>query len=171
MIILGLNAYHGDSSACILIDGKLIAAAEEERFRRIKHWAGFPSEAIKYCLKEARVKIEDIDRIAVNRKPTANLFRKALFAFSKHPSRSLVKDRLKNATRIRDIKTALRSEFGVSSENIKAKLHYVEHHVAHLASTFFVSPFDKAAVVSVDGFGDFVGAMWGYGEGNKIEVR
>jgi len=77
MIILGLNAYHGDSSACILIDGKLIAAAEEERFRRIKHWAGFPSEAIKYCLGEAGISVEDIDHVAVNRNPTANLLRKA----------------------------------------------------------------------------------------------
>jgi carbamoyltransferase len=82
-----------------------------------------------------------------------------------------VKDRLKNATRVRDIKTALSFEFGVLSKNIKARIHHVEHHVAHLGSAFFVSPFDKAAVVSVDGFGDFVGAMWGYGEGNKLEVE
>jgi len=171
MIILGLNAYHGDSSACIVIDGKLIAAAEEERFRRIKHWAGFPTEAIKYCLNEANVKVEDIDYIAVNRNPNANLLKKALFAFSKHPSLDLVKDRLKNASRVRDIKTVLSSEFGVLSGNIKAKIHHIEHHVAHLGSTFFVSPFDKAAVVSVDGFGDFVGAMWGRGEGSKLEVE
>lgn len=170
MIILGLNAYHGDSSACIVIDGKLIAAAEEERFRRIKHWAGFPSEAIKYCLDEAKIKVEEIDYIGVNRNPTANLFRKAIFAFGKHPSLNLVKDRLKNASRVKDIKTTLSSEFGIQSNKIKAKVHHVEHHVAHLGSTYFVSPFDKAAVVSVDGFGDFVGAMWGHGEGNKLEV-
>ena len=171
MIILGLNAYHGDSSACIVIDGKLIAAVEEERFRRVKHWAGFPTEAIKYCLREAGAKVGDIDHIAVNRNPTANLLKKALFAFQKHPSLNLVKDRLKNATRVRDIKTVLSSEFGVSSENIRAKIHYVEHHVAHLGSTFFASPFDQAVVVSVDGFGDFVGAMWGKGEGNRLDVR
>lgn len=64
MLILGINAYHGDSSACVVIDGKLIAAVEEERFRRIKHWAGVPKEAIKYCLAEAKVKVEDIDHIA-----------------------------------------------------------------------------------------------------------
>jgi carbamoyltransferase len=167
---LGLNAYHGDSSACILVNGKLVAAVEEERFRRVKHWAGFPTDAIKYCLHEAGAKVGDIDHIAVNRNPTANLLKKALFAFQKHPSLNLVKDRLKNATRVRDIKTVLSSEFGVLSENIKAKIHYVEHHVAHLGSTFFASPFDQAVVVSVDGFGDFVGAMWGHGEGNKLEV-
>jgi len=171
MIILGLNAYHGDSAACIVVDGQLIAAAEEERFRRIKHWAGFPSEAIKYCLEEAKVKIKDIDHVALNRNPSANLIRKAIFAFSKHPALDLVKDRLKNAARVRDIKTVLSSEFGVLGENIKAKIHHVEHHVAHLGSSFFVSPFEEAAVVSLDGFGDFVGAMWGKGEGHHLEVR
>jgi carbamoyltransferase len=85
MIILGLNAFHGDSSACIVIDGQLIAAAEEERFRRVKHWAGFPTEAIKYCVSEAGVRIEEINHIAVNRNPTANLMRKGLFAFKKIP--------------------------------------------------------------------------------------
>ena len=112
MIILGINAYHGDSSACIVIDGKLIAAVEEERFRRVKHWAGFPTEAIKYCLHEAGAKVADIDHIAVNRNPIANLLKKALFAFQKHPSLNLVKDRLKNATRVRDIKSVqVRFEF------------------------------------------------------------
>jgi len=171
MIILGLNAYHGDSSACIIMDGKLVAAVEEERFRRVKHWAGFPTEAIKYCLQEAGAKVSDIDHIAVNRNPTANLLKKALFAFQKHPSLDLIKDRLKNASRMRDIKSKLAEEFRIEPTKAKAETHHVEHHVAHLGSTFFVSPFDKAAVVSVDGFGDFVGAMWGRGEGNKLEVR
>jgi carbamoyltransferase len=152
------------------VDGKLIAAVEEERFRRIKHWAGFPTEAIKYCLSEANVRVEEIDHIAVNRNPSANLFKKAIFAFQKHPSLNLVKDRLKNASRVRDIKSKMTEEFGVDPSNVKAEIHHVEHHVAHLGSTFFVSPFDKAAVVSVDGFGDFVGAMWGKGEGNRLEI-
>jgi len=171
MIILGLNVYHGDSSACIVVDGQLIAAVEEERLRRVKHWAGFPTEAIKYCLKEAKVKVEDIDYIAVNRNPTANLFKKAIFALAKHPSLELIKDRLRNASKIKDIKTVLSSELGVRKEKIKAKIYRVEHHVAHLGSAFFVSPFDKASVVSVDGFGDFVGAMWGIGQGGELEVK
>ncbi len=78
MIILGLNAYHGDSSACIVIDGRLIAAAEEERFRRIKHWAGFPKEAIRYCLKEANIGLEELDYIALNRNPKANFYKKIM---------------------------------------------------------------------------------------------
>ncbi len=163
MIIIGLNAYHGDSSACIVADGKLIAAAEEERFRRIKHWAGFPTKAVRYCLNEAGISVEDIDHIALNRNPTANLLKKALFTLSKHPSLNLIKDRLKNATKIADIKTVLSSEFKTQNSKLKAVVRNVEHHVAHLGSTFFVSPFEEAAIVSVDGFGDFVGAMWGIG--------
>ncbi len=75
-IILGINAYHGDSSACLLKDGKLIAAAEEERFKRIKHWAGFPTDAIKFCLKESKLNLEDLDHIAINSDPKAQLFKK-----------------------------------------------------------------------------------------------
>lgn len=169
--ILGLNAYHGDSSSCILKDGKLIAAAEEERFRRTKHWAGFPSEAIRYCLQEGGVGPGEIDHIAVNRNPRANLLQKALFSFQHHPSLGLVKDRLKNAFKVKDIKETLAEEFNVNPLTLKARVHHIEHHIAHLASTYMVSPFEKAAVVSVDGFGDFVGSMWGIGTGNSIEPK
>jgi carbamoyltransferase len=102
--ILGINAYHGDSSACLVKNGELIAAVEEERFRRIKHWAGFPKHSIQYCLEEAGIKVNDIDHVAMNRNPKANLLRKALFAFQNHPSLDLMKDRFKNATKVRDIK-------------------------------------------------------------------
>ena len=85
MIILGLNAYHGDAAACAVVDGKIIAAAEEERFRRLKHWAGMPTEAIRFCLKAANADLDDVDHIAINRNPNANLLQKALFAFSKRP--------------------------------------------------------------------------------------
>jgi carbamoyltransferase len=170
MIILGINAYHGDSSACIVVDGKLIAAVEEERFRRIKHWAGFPSEAIRYCLREAKVKIKDIDHIAVNRNPNANLFKKILFALSKRPSFAMVKDRLSNAAKVRDIRAIMCDVLGVMSEQIKAKIHHVEHHKAHLASSFFVSPYEEATLLSVDGFGDFVSTMTGIGKGSRIDV-
>lgn len=170
MIILGLNAYHGDSSACIVVDGKLVAAVEEERFRRIKHWAGFPFEAIKYCLKEANVEIKDIDHIAVNRNPNANLFKKALFTLSKRPSFAMVKDRLSNALKIKDIKSVMHDALSVKSEHIKAEIHTIEHHKAHLASSFFVSPYEEATLLSVDGFGDFVSTMTGVGKGNRIDV-
>jgi len=171
MYILGLNAYHGDSSACLVVDGKLIAAVEEERFRRIKHWAGFPIESIKYCLKSQNISIDQIDHVAINRNTTANLFKKALFAFAKRPSLKLINDRLKNASRIGDIKAALCEGLGIKSEELKVQIHNVEHHIAHLGSAFYVSPFQNASVVSVDGFGDFVGTMWGTGEANNIVVK
>src|SRR3989338_9022042 len=134
--ILGINAYHGDSSACVVIDGKLVAAVEEERFRRVKHWAGFPSESIRYCLKEAGLVSKDIDHVALNRNPSANLLKKALFAFSKRPSLKAVTDRLKNASKIKDIRPALAEAFGVTSGELRAKFHNIEHHRAHLARAF-----------------------------------
>jgi len=170
MIILGLNAYHGDSSACIVVDGKLIAAVEEERFTRIKHWAGLPIQSVKYCLNEAKVKLEDVDHIAVNRDPKANFMKKAGYTFLKRPSLKLVKNRLKNAGKVVDLKTALCSALSVQSSSLKAEVNNVEHHVAHLGSSFFVSPFKTATAVSVDGFGDFVGTMWGAGKGNGLNV-
>lgn len=170
MLILGINAYHGDAAACIVRDGELIAAAEEERFRRIKHWAGFPSEAINYCLKAAGVGIGQVDHVAVNRNPSANLLKKALFAFSKRPSLSAVTNRLKNAAKIASIEEALSAATGVPRDQINARMHAVEHHRAHMGSAFFVSPFNEAAVVSVDGFGDFVSTMWGSGRGNALSI-
>lgn len=170
IIILGINAYHGDASACLLVDGVLVAAAEEERFRRIKHWAGFPTEAIKYCLAEAGVTIEGVDHIALNRDPSANLLKKALFAFAEKPSLAAVTDRLRNASKVKGVAETLATELGLPASTIKAKVHQIEHHLAHLGSSFLVSPFDSAAVVSVDGFGDFVSTMWGVGKGVEISV-
>jgi len=168
MIILGLNAYHGNSSACIIVDGKLLTAVEEERFNRIKNWAGLPVQAISHCLNEAKVSIDEVDHIAINRDPKANLSKKALFTLSKRPSFSTIADRLKNASKIVDINSELKAYF---KQDINAEFHHIEHHIAHLASTFFVSPYDEAAVLSIDGFGDFVGTMWGLGNGNKIDIK
>src|SRR5882762_5430585 len=168
MIILGINAHHADAAACILIDGKLVAAAEEERFRRIKHWARFPSVAIRYCLDEARVDLNDVDHIAVNRDPNARLFQRAKFILTKRPSFGAIRKRLANRAKIVSIDEELRQAFSI--ETLNPVLHHVEHHRAHLASAYFVAPFDDAAVLSVDGFGDFVSSMWGIASRNKIEV-
>lgn len=169
--ILGINAYHGDAAACILRDGTLVAAAEEERFRRIKHWAGFPSEAIRYCLDEAGVSIDQVDHFAINRNPSANLVKKALFAFGKRPSLGAVTDRLRNAGKIKGVAELLAAALGVQLSAIRGEVHHIEHHLAHMGSSFLVSPFDNAAVVSVDGFGDFVSTMWGVGKGSSISVN
>jgi carbamoyltransferase len=161
MIILGLNAFHADSSAALARDGKLIAAAEEERFRRIKHWAGFPSQAIAYCLSEAGVKLSDIDHIAFNQDSRANLMRKITYFITKRPNINLVLRRLRNRRSRAGIPALLEQTF--PGETIRAAIHPVEHHFAHLSSAFHVGPFDQAAVVSVDGFGDFSSAAWGIG--------
>ncbi|HEX6159756.1 MAG TPA: carbamoyltransferase N-terminal domain-containing protein, partial [Thermoanaerobaculia bacterium] len=168
MIILGINAHHADAAACILVDGKLIAAAEEERFRRIKHWAGFPSAAIQYCLAEAGVSINEVDHVAVNRDPNARLLQRMRFILAKRPSVQAIRKRLANRAKIRSLETELIETFKIDS--LKPKLHHVEHHRAHLASAFFVAPFEEAAVLSIDGFGDFVSSMWGVARGNHIEV-
>jgi carbamoyltransferase len=170
MHILGINAYHPDSSAAIIHDGKLIAAAEEERFLRIKHWAGFPKESIGYCLKEAKIGLGDVDYIALNKNPLANFYKKVMFVFFKKPPLSLVKSRLSNVFKIEEIRDTLSKEFSIPKRKIKAKIYMIEHHRAHLASSFFVSPFNKATVVSIDGFGDFTSCMVAKGDDNKINV-
>ncbi len=169
--ILGINAFHGDASACLLKDGQLIAAAEEERFRRIKHWAGFPTGAIIYCLSEAGIGISQVEHIAINRDPSANLLQKALFSFLKKPSLSAITDRLKNAGKVKDVSELLSQSLGEPKDHLSAKIHHIEHHLAHLGSSFFVSPFRQAAVISVDGFGDFVSTMWGTGDDTSITIK
>ena len=168
MHILGINAYHGDSSACIIRDGRIVAAAEEERFRRVKHWAGFPSQAISYCLAEAGIELAQIEHVAVNSDPNANLFRRAAYVLASRPDPRLVLDRLRNRRRRSSIAVELGRLQGAA---FHGSLHRVEHHLAHLASCFLVSPFEQAAVVSVDGFGDFSSAAWGVGQGRNIQIQ
>jgi carbamoyltransferase len=171
MKILGINAYHADSSAAIFVDGKMIAAIEEERFRRIKHWAGFPSLAIQFCLKEAGIKIEDVDHIAIGRDPKAKLFKKLLFLLQNPVgSFEVVKERLANSKKVASLEDEFHFLTGVNKAEIKRKIHQVEHHRSHLASAFFASPFEEAALLSIDGSGDFTTTMLGIGRGNKIEV-
>ena len=168
-VILGLNAFHGDASACLIRDGIMIAAAEEERFRRIKHWAGFPSEAIRYCLAEAKIDLAQVDHVAVNQDSKANLGRKLAFAVQHRPDLGLVLDRVRNRRERAGVAEHLALAF--PGRQLRASVHAVEHHVAHLSSAFHVSPFDEAVLVSVDGFGDFASAAWGMGKGTEIEVE
>ena len=167
MVILGINAYHGDASAAIVVDGALVAAVEEERFTRVKHTAGFPAHAVRYCLQAAGVTIREVDHIAIPRNPRARLVQKLLYAV-KLPRFAL--ERVRVLGRFGRIKEALAQALEVDPEAIKATFHRVEHHLAHLASSFFVSPFERAAVLSLDGLGDFASGMWGIGEGNRIQV-
>lgn len=168
-LILGINAYHGDSSACLLHNGQLIAAAEEERFCRIKHFAGFPIESIRYCLKEGKIKLSEIAIIAINSDPHANFFKKILYTCKNKPNLKLILDRINNQKARLSIESDLAIAF--SGEKFHGEIKKVEHHLAHLASTFFVSPFQEALVISVDGFGDFASCAWGIGKNNHIDIR
>lgn len=213
MFILGLNAYHGDAAAAIVRDGELIAAVEEERFNRVKHCAGFPTQSIEYCLRAAGISLEQIEHIGISRNPAARLHKRILAAGQRLITRkrtplasaravapsagvyqagdssgnedtslegngngsrphmaAQLKDRLRNVSRVFDLRRELANALSIPTDTIKAQVHHIEHHRAHLASAFYVSPFDRAAILSLDGFGDFVSTMWANGEGNSISV-
>jgi len=170
MYILGINAYHGDSSACIYQDGQLIAATEEERFRRIKHWAGFPSQAIDFCLKEAGITIQDVDYIAISRDPKANFQKKVYTAIKNKLSIRNILSRVKNLKKAASMEDEFITHFNLEKGSLKAQIINVEHHRSHLASAFFASSFDNAALLSIDGMGDFTSTMTGTGNRNGISV-
>jgi carbamoyltransferase len=170
MYILGINAYHGDASACILKDGIVIVATEEERFRRIKHWAGFPSESIKFCFTESGINLHDLDYITVSRDPKANFFRKLKYTLTHIKSIRHSIDRFSNTRKVMSIKKDLANLFNISENKFNRKLINVEHHKSHIASSFFASDFKDSAVLSIDGFGDFSSTMIGYGSGNKLTI-
>ena len=167
MNILGINAYHGNASAAIVSRGRLVAAVEEERFNRVKYAAGFPAQAIRYCLKEAGLELQDIDHVAVPRNPYARLGRKLFYAM-RMPS--FARERVKVLSKFAGIPQALAQAFDTDPAKIAAKFHRIEHHQAHLASAFFVSPFERAALLSADGLGDFASTMWGTGEGSRMNI-
>ncbi len=167
MNILGINAYHGNASAALVSDGKLVAAVEEERFNRVKYAAGFPAAAIRYCLKEAGISLAEIDHVAVPRNPYARLATKLFYAL-RMPS--FARERARVISKFTGIPAALARAFDCDPASAKAAFHRVEHHQAHLASSFFVSPFENAALLSADGLGDFASSMWGAGRGNRMEI-
>ncbi len=170
MYILGINAYHGDSSACLIKDGKIINAIEEERIRRIKHWAGFPSEAIKFCLNDAGITIRDIDYITLGRNPSAHLGKKIVSSLKKLANFKFIKDRVANIKKVTSLKSEIANALDLREDEIRAEIKHIEHHRSHLASAFFASPFEEAAIMSIDGFGDFSSTMIAVGKGNKIEI-
>src|SRR5215472_9290530 len=137
MYVLGINAYHAGASACLIEDGRLIAAVEEERFRRIKHCAGFPAEAIKYCLEKAGITAYDLDHIGISRDPGAHLYKKVLFTLRRRPRLNYIKGKLADMAEVKDAKTEFCSGMGIDPKSFKADYHNVEHHRAHLASAFY----------------------------------
>ncbi len=167
MNILGINAFHGDASAALLVDGELRFAVEEERFNRVKHWAGFP--ALATSLFERDRAFNALDHIAISRDPRAQLSKIAAeLQFTPRLWHRV--ERTGRATAAGcPVERTSRKQASIFRTTVR-EIHNVEHHRAHLASAFFASPFEEAAVVSVDGFGDFSSVMWGVGKGNQIKV-
>src|SRR5690242_3011542 len=132
MYILGINAYHGDVSAALVRDGQLIAAVEEERFRRVKHYAGFPALAIRKVLEMAGIDGRQVHHVAISRDPRANLMRKGLFTLTARPDLRLILDRVRNSRSVRDVPGPLAAALGVPRDDLP-KIHYIEHHPSHLA--------------------------------------
>ena len=171
MNILGLNAYHGDVSAALVRDGQLIAAVEEERYRRIKHVAGFPRPRCRACLE-----MGGID--AVRRRRVRGLARPAGAPSAQSvvppPAPAEGHRGVARAQHGQPPRAAVHSRGGARRSTRRAcapRMQYVEHHPAHLASAAFVSPFDEAAVCAIDGFGDFVSTSWGRVAGSRIDDR
>jgi len=145
MNILGINTYHGDASAALVIDGRLVVAVEEERFTRVKHDTSFPVQAVAYCLQAANLRIQDIDHIAISRNPRARLARRIAFALGSRAGRRMAPSRAANISKLFQAKRTISEGLGVAERELRAKTHFVEHHRAHLASSFFVSPFETVS--------------------------
>ncbi|HLG42869.1 MAG TPA: carbamoyltransferase C-terminal domain-containing protein [Planctomycetota bacterium] len=167
MRIVGVNAFHGDASAALLADGALVAGIEEERLCRIKHCAGFPSGAISSVIGIGSVSLEGVDHVAISRDPSAHLLAKVLSTIRRRPGLAAIRSRLENHARVRDLAGCLQA---VPGARFTGTIHNVEHHRAHMASAFFCSPFDEAACLTVDGFGDFLSSMSAVGRHNRLEV-
>lgn len=169
--ILGLNTFHADSSAVLLRDGELVAGVAEERLNRVKHFAGFPAQAIKEVLDIAGIGIEDVGHIGINKDSKANLLSKLTFAFTNLTRiGKLARQRLEYRAKAQQAPVLICEALGIPPERLKAQIHNVEHHLCHAASCFLVSDFEEAAIFSVDGFGDFASTLTARGRGTKMEV-
>jgi hypothetical protein len=169
--VLGLNAFHSDASAALYLNGNLVAASEEERFNRVKHWAGFPHEAIAFCLQKAGISITSVNHFAIARDPRAKWEKKVKYLANNPRAISFaLRGRLSNASTAQTITDEIANRYMIGREQVQARLNYVEHHRSHMASTFFNSPFDESVILSIDGSGDFTTTMMGIGRGNHIEI-
>ncbi len=170
MLILGLNMFHADASAAIVHDGEVVFAIAEERLNRVKHYGGFPSLAVKACLDAVGARISDIDHVAVGQDSDANLAKKAQYALA-NPAKILNFIRLRRRKEaMRDVRSLLAKSLEVDPKELRFQEHHLEHHIAHIASAYYCSPWGKAAGFSYDGSGDFVSTMTARCEGNDIEV-
>ncbi|MCL4839929.1 MAG: carbamoyltransferase, partial [Thermoanaerobaculia bacterium] len=165
--IVGLSAFHPDAAAAAVASGRFLAGVEEERFRRVKHWAGFPELAVKWCCDELGGDLRAIEGFAVARQPRAYLARKAWLALTHPRSLPRAAGRARNLGQVSGAGEQLARSLSLLAP---PRVFAVEHHLSHLASAFYASPFEEAACLSVDGFGDFVSVMIARGRGNRLEV-
>ena len=170
MLILGLNMFHADASAAIVVDGEVKFAVAEERLNRHKHFGGFPALAIKACLDAVGAKISDVEHVAVGQDSDANLIKKVQYALT-NPAKILNFIRLRQRKEVmRDVRSLIAKALEIDSSTLRFQEHHLEHHIAHIASAYYCSPWEKAAGFSYDGSGDFVSTMTARCEGNNIEV-
>jgi carbamoyltransferase len=170
VLILGFNAYHGDVAAALLSDGKLIAALEEERFRRVKHVAGIPARAMRECLRIAGASASDVDIFAVARGRNAHLWRRLWYGLTSRPKPALAAQYLRTRRHQGSLAHVLGEALGVDAADLTPRLRHVEHHPAHLASAFYASGWTDAACCAIDGFGDFVSLSMGAGRDTRLDV-
>ncbi len=167
--VLGLSPYHGDAAAALVVDGQLVMAVAEERFTRVKHWAGLPVHAMRACLAAGGLEPAQVDCFAIGRRPRAHLVRKAAWALRHRPGLGLLGRRARHAARVTDAAAALAGALHLDPGRVGRRLAWVEHHPAHWASAFLVSPFEEAAVCAIDGFGDFTSTSWALGRGTRLQ--
>ena len=167
MYILGLSCYYHDSAACLVHDGRIVAAAQEERFTRVKHDQEFPLNAVRYCLREAGITMDDVDFVGFYDKPLIK-FERILYTYLATFPRSF-------PSFIKALPLWLRKKLWIP-HIIRKELDYegevmmIEHHMSHAASSFLVSPFEEAAIITIDGVGEWATATTGRGNGNQIEL-
>ncbi|MEL7049850.1 MAG: carbamoyltransferase N-terminal domain-containing protein, partial [Pseudomonadota bacterium] len=175
MRILGISAYYHDSAAALLVDGSVVAAAQEERFSRVKHDAAFPKHAIAYCLKEAGLTLDDVDHIAFFEKPLIKFERLLETYLAMAPSGFSsfrvampvwIKDKLFQKANL----TKSLLEIGSDKASIEGKLLFGEHHLSHAASAFYPSPFEEAVVLTMDGVGEWATSSVAIGRGSQLET-
>ena len=170
MIILGINAYHPDASVALFNDGVLVWAGEEERYSRIKHASGFPEMALRNCFKNTQTAPANVDAIAISKNPRANMLRKIFYSITTAIDPKLCINRIAAFKKISSIADVYRKTLNIPPPTKLPKVYYLEHHQAHIASSFFLSGLSRAAFLSLDGLGDFSSTMWGVGEGNSLKA-
>ncbi len=167
--ILGINAFHANSAACILKNNEVVFAIEEERINRIKNWSGFPIKSIKMCLQHVDINLNDLKYIALNRNSKSNLKQKFFFSIQNYNNFKYALKKSKNLINLNNIENLFLKEFNLSKLN--PKILFVDHHLAHVASSFLTSKFKESAILSLDGFGDFASCAIGVANSNELKIK